>query len=44
MNAMHPSSNFRQRFNARGRLVGTFIKTPTTHAVEIIGARASTVA
>src|SRR5688572_14445356 len=37
MNATHPSSNFRRRFAARERLVGTFIKTPTTHAVEIIG-------
>jgi 2-keto-3-deoxy-L-rhamnonate aldolase RhmA len=37
MNATHPSVNFRRRFAARERLVGTFIKTPTTHAVEIIG-------
>ena len=30
-------SNFRQRFSSRERLVGTFIKTPTTHAIEILG-------
>lgn len=28
---------FRQRFLAREQLVGTFIKTPTTHTIEIIG-------
>lgn len=39
MNHMYPSSaSFRQRFIDRQRLVGTFIKTPTTHAVEIVGA------
>jgi staphyloferrin B biosynthesis citrate synthase len=31
-------SRFRQRFSAGEQLVGTFIKTPTTHAVEIMGA------
>jgi 2-keto-3-deoxy-L-rhamnonate aldolase RhmA len=31
-------SLFRQRFAAREQLIGTFIKTPATHAVEIIGA------
>lgn len=30
-------SRFRQRFAAREQLIGTFIKTPTTHAIEIIG-------
>lgn len=30
--------SFRQRFLARDILVGTFIKTPTTHATEILGA------
>lgn len=30
-------SRFRQRFAAGEQLVGTFIKTPTTHAVEIMG-------
>lgn len=30
-------SAFRQRFAAGERLVGTFIKTPTTHAIEILG-------
>jgi 2-keto-3-deoxy-L-rhamnonate aldolase RhmA len=28
---------FRQRFAAAERLVGTFIKTPTVHAIEILG-------
>jgi 2-keto-3-deoxy-L-rhamnonate aldolase RhmA len=28
---------FRRRFAAAERLVGTFIKTPTTHAIEILG-------
>ncbi len=28
---------FRERFNARAALVGTFIKTPTVHATEILG-------
>lgn len=31
-------SRFRQRFAVREQLIGTFIKTPTTHAIEIIGA------
>jgi staphyloferrin B biosynthesis citrate synthase len=34
--AIRPAS-FRQRFLAREPLLGTFIKTPTSHAVEIIG-------
>lgn len=29
--------DFRRRLKARERLVGTFIKTPTTHATEILG-------
>jgi 2-keto-3-deoxy-L-rhamnonate aldolase RhmA len=37
MSIVHPSPSFRQRFINRQRLVGTFIKTPTTHTVEIIG-------
>ena len=31
-------SSFRRRFSARQNLVGCFIKTPTTHATEILGA------
>jgi 2-keto-3-deoxy-L-rhamnonate aldolase RhmA len=31
-------SSFRRRFSARQNLVGSFIKTPTTHATEIYGA------
>ncbi len=31
-------SSFRRRFTARQPVVGTFVKTPTTHATEIIGA------
>src|SRR5436309_10374565 len=31
-------SSFRRRFSARQAVVGTFIKTPTTHATEIFGA------
>ena len=31
-------SSFRRRFSARQPVVGTFIKTPTTHATEIFGA------
>ncbi len=31
-------SSFRRRFSARHHLVGSFIKTPTTHATEILGA------
>jgi 2-keto-3-deoxy-L-rhamnonate aldolase RhmA len=30
-------SDFRRRFAAGERLVGSFIKTPTTHAIEILG-------
>lgn len=32
------ASSFRQRFMAGERLIGTFIKTPATHPIEIIGA------
>jgi staphyloferrin B biosynthesis citrate synthase len=28
---------FRRRFSARERLIGSFIKTPTSHAIEILG-------
>jgi len=35
--ASDPHSSFRQRFDARHPLIGTFIKTPTTHATEILG-------
>ncbi len=31
-------SSFRRRFAARQTVVGSFIKTPTTHATEIFGA------
>src|SRR5262245_25929488 len=31
-------SSFRRRFSARQAVVGSFIKTPTTHATEIFGA------
>jgi 2-keto-3-deoxy-L-rhamnonate aldolase RhmA len=31
------AKTFRQRFVARERLVGSFIKTPTSHATEILG-------
>ena len=33
----HPPFVFRQRLAARERLTGTFIKTPTGHAIEIFG-------
>jgi 2-keto-3-deoxy-L-rhamnonate aldolase RhmA len=32
-----PHATFRRRFAAREPLIGTFIKTPTTHAIEILG-------
>jgi staphyloferrin B biosynthesis citrate synthase len=32
-----PPSGFRRRFAARETLTGTFIKTPTPHAIEILG-------
>src|SRR5215472_7585724 len=40
MNSPFPSlpTTFRQRLAAGQHLVGTFIKTPTTHATEILGA------
>ena len=38
MTTARPSpSAFRQRFAAGERLIGTFIKTPTPHAIEILG-------
>lgn len=37
MNARPPSSRFRQRLTAGEALLGTFIKTPTSHAIEILG-------
>jgi staphyloferrin B biosynthesis citrate synthase len=33
-----PYQSFRRRFSARQAVVGSFIKTPTTHATEIYGA------
>jgi staphyloferrin B biosynthesis citrate synthase len=33
----HQRSGFRQRLRSGERLLGTFLKTPTTHATEIIG-------
>jgi 2-keto-3-deoxy-L-rhamnonate aldolase RhmA len=35
--AVDPKRRFRDRLLAREPLVGTFIKTPTTHSVEILG-------
>src|SRR5690242_4731879 len=32
-----PPAVFRRRFLARERLVGTFVKTPTSHTTEILG-------
>ena len=37
MSAGPSASDFRKRFAAGDRLVGTFIKTPTPHAIEILG-------
>jgi 2-keto-3-deoxy-L-rhamnonate aldolase RhmA len=37
MTGTKPATGFRQRFLAGETLVGTFIKTPATHPVEIIG-------
>lgn len=34
----HPPSSFRQRLQAGAPLVGTFLKTPTSHGTEIVGA------
>jgi 2-keto-3-deoxy-L-rhamnonate aldolase RhmA len=34
---MAHQSNFRQRFVGRETLLGSFIKTPTTHSIEILG-------
>jgi staphyloferrin B biosynthesis citrate synthase len=31
------AASFRQRFSSGERLIGTFVKTPTTHATEILG-------
>ncbi len=36
--ASPPPSSFRTRFRERALLTGTFIKTPTPHAIEIVGA------
>lgn len=36
MSTVH-QTDFRQRFAAREPLLGTFIKTPTTHSIEILG-------
>jgi 2-keto-3-deoxy-L-rhamnonate aldolase RhmA len=33
-----PYTDFRRRLKAREHLLGTFVKTPTTHATEILGA------
>ncbi|MGJ4857342.1 HpcH/HpaI aldolase/citrate lyase family protein [Labrys sp. La1] len=33
----HPTDNFRQRLLSRKPLLGSFIKTPTVHATEILG-------
>ena len=38
MSSATPTPSFRQRLRARELLVGTFIKTPVTHPVEILGA------
>jgi len=32
-----PYTDFRRRLKARAHLLGTFVKTPTTHATEILG-------
>ncbi|MBL8699681.1 MAG: aldolase [Alphaproteobacteria bacterium] len=32
-----PAAQFRHRLRARDHLLGTFVKTPTTHAIEILG-------
>src|SRR4051794_514883 len=32
-----PAASFRRRFSSGERLLGTFIKTPTPHATEILG-------
>jgi len=37
MTSVSIAAQFRQRFLAREHLVGTFIKTPATHPIEIIG-------
>ena len=34
---MNAASSFRQRMLAGDKLVGTFLKTPTSHATEILG-------
>lgn len=33
----HSKSSFRRRLHAGETLVGTFLKTPTSHATEIVG-------
>jgi 2-keto-3-deoxy-L-rhamnonate aldolase RhmA len=35
--SMSRQSDFRQRFRAREILLGSFIKTPTTHSIEMLG-------
>jgi len=37
MNSTSPSERFRERLRARELLLGTFIKTPAPHAVEVMG-------
>ena len=37
MSSAPPSMSFRQRFQAGQVLLGTFIKTPSSHAIEILG-------
>jgi staphyloferrin B biosynthesis citrate synthase len=34
---LEAANAFRRRFSARERLIGSFIKTPTSHAIEILG-------
>jgi 2-keto-3-deoxy-L-rhamnonate aldolase RhmA len=34
---LEAATSFRRRFAARERLIGSFIKTPTSHAIEILG-------
>jgi staphyloferrin B biosynthesis citrate synthase len=35
--APEAANTFRRRFSARERMVGSFVKTPTSHAIEILG-------
>jgi len=34
---LEAATSFRRRFAARERLIGSFIKTPTSHAIELLG-------